>query len=97
MPYDASQDRAQQKINTPYAARRAAPVVPSDGQDLSPYAKYIYVGVAGDITYIPVRNRDVDTVVIKNAPVGYHYIQCRRILATGTTATSMVAFWDDEG
>lgn len=98
MPYDASKDRAAQKTNTTFQARRARAVAPNDLNDLDPYAKAIYVGVAGDITYIPVRNTDQETpVLLKNAAVGYHPIQARRILATGTAAQSIVALWDDEG
>lgn len=98
MPYDPSKDRTQMKATTPFQARRAYSIVASDTQDLSPYAKAIYVGVAGDVAYIPTRNTDQEAlVVLKNAAVGYHPIQARRIMATGTTATNMVAFYDDEG
>lgn len=95
MPYDASKDRTSQKTNTTFQARRAKAITPSDTQDLDPYVKCVYVGVAGDLKYIPTKNRDNDPVTIPNAPVGYHPIQARRIMVSA--ASGIVGFWDDEG
>jgi len=75
------------------AARRAAPVVPSDTADLARVTSAIYVGVSGDLTVIFPQDLDGATVTFKAVPVGRLDIQVRRILDTGTTATSIVALW----
>lgn len=95
MPYDSSQDRTQGKPSTPYQARKAKAVTPSDTADLSPYAKAIYVGGAGDVRCILVDSSDLEAVTFVGMAVGWHPIQVRRVFATGTTATNIVAVWDD--
>lgn len=95
MPYDASQDRSPKgNPTTPFQARKGYAVVPNDNQDLAPYAKALYVGVAGDLKIIPVDNRDQDPVVLPNHPVGYCSWEVRRVLATGTGASGIVAMHD---
>lgn len=75
-------------------ARSLTTITPSDTVDLTIYQKALYVGVAGDLSVIPV-NQSTDTaVVLKNHPVGYVPIQVRRVMATGTTATSIVGLGD---
>lgn len=63
-------------------------VVPSDTTDLTVVAKALVCGASGNVSVIPVLNADDDVVSFANAPVGFVVpFQCRRILATGTTAT----------
>jgi hypothetical protein len=65
-------------------------VVPSDTVDLNFRTRSIWVGVTGDIA---CHARDRTTVVVfKNVPGGAHFIvRTTRVLATGTTATFMIA------
>lgn len=94
MVYDPSKDRSpKSNQQTPFQSRRAAVVVPSDTQDLDPYAKALYVGVTGDLVVIPVDNRDQDPVMLKAHPVGYVPVQVRRVL-TSSTASQIVALFD---
>ena len=73
-------------------ARSAATVSPSDSADLVPFAKALYIGVAGDVTILPANATDTSqTVLFKAHPVGYMPVQCRRVMNTGTAATNIVA------
>lgn len=93
-------------ISDPYAARSAPnvssqargalAVTPSDTVDIpSPYAKALYIGVAGDITVLPINAKDTgDAVLFKAHPVGYMPVQVRRVMSTGTAATNIVALTD---
>jgi hypothetical protein len=75
-------------------ARRVAAAAPSDTVDLSSYAKALYVGVAGNVRVLTVGAEDDDAVTFANHPVGWLPVQVRRVLATGTTATQIVAAFD---
>lgn len=75
-------------------ARRAAVVTPSDTVDLTSYAKALYVGVAGNVRVLTVGGEDADALTFANHPVGWLPVQVRRVLATGTTATQIVAAFD---
>ena len=75
-------------------ARRAAAVTPSDTVDLTAYAKALYVGAAGNVRVLTVGGEDADAVTFANHPVGWFPVQVRRVLATGTTATQIVAAFD---
>lgn len=71
-------------------ASNAAVVTPADGADLPiPATKGIWVGVAGDVK---VDTMGGQTVIFK-APVGLLRVQAKRVYATLTTATNMVALW----
>ena len=72
---------------------RAAAIVPSDTVDLPDIPKGIYVGTGGNITMIGVGAPVGATgVTWKNVPAGSLIpFRARRILATGTTATDMLA------
>ena len=75
-------------------ARRAGAVTPSDTVDLTSYAKALYVGAAGNVRVLTVGGEDADAVTFANHPVGWLPVQVRRVLATGTTATQIVAAFD---
>nr|WP_314436854.1 hypothetical protein [uncultured Brevundimonas sp.] len=75
-------------------ARRATTVTPSDAADLPIYAKALYVGVAGNLRVLTTGAEDADAVTFVNHPVGWLPVQVRRVLATGTTATQIVAAFD---
>lgn len=73
-------------------ARKAGAVTPSDGTDLIPYAKALYLGQGGDLKITPTGSDDA--VTLKNHPAGYVAIQVKRVHATGTTAAHIVALND---
>ncbi len=68
-------------------ATRAATVTPNDSLDLSEVCTALYVGVSGDVRLI-THNFDTVTFV---AAIGILPIRARRIFATGTTASSILA------
>lgn len=69
----------------------AAAIVPADGSDLPALTRAIYVGVTGDVKV------DLETtgtgITFKAMPVGIHRIRAKRVYATGTTATNLVALY----
>ncbi len=73
-------------------ARRAGVVTPSDETNLQDVAKALYVGGAGDLRLIPAGGSEA--VTLKNHPVGYVAVQAKRVLATGTTASHILALFD---
>lgn len=90
MPYDRTKDY-RVGSNDAAPARRAVAVVPSNTTDLPAYARSLYVGVAGDVSFIPIEAPTDTAVLLKAHPVGYTGIGARRVMATGTTATNIVA------
>jgi len=74
---------------------RAVGITPNDGTDLTDIPKAVYVGVGGDITMIG-SGAPADAVGVqwKNVAAGSMIpFRPRRILATGTTAASMLAVY----
>lgn len=90
--------------NDPYAqrstlissqARGAFSVSASDTVDLPTPAKALYIGSAGSLTILPINaTDDGQTVTFANHPVGYMPVQVRRVLASGLTASGIVALTD---
>lgn len=72
----------------------AEAVTPSDTVDLSQETRYVYIGGAGALAcqmYSPLTKK-LTTVTFSAVPVGTTLaIQTPRILATGTTATNILA------
>jgi hypothetical protein len=92
--YDATKDNYELFQHTPETtARQAVAVTPSDTTPLTKYAKALYIGVTGDVTVIPVGG--TTGVLFKAHPVGY-FVGCQvaQVMATGTTATNIVALYD---
>lgn len=87
-------------------ARRAIPVTPSDTKDVtnatgdnaSGYAKALYIGVSGDVTVVTGNDQSNagagTAVTFKAVPVGWFPVQVRRVMATNTTAQSIVGLYD---
>lgn len=73
-------------------ARRAESVTPSDTVDLNAVAKSLYVGGPGDVRVLPAGGGTA--VTLSAHPIGYLPVQVSRVLATGTTATAIVALFD---
>ena len=91
--YDATKDPyAQRSTEVSSQARGVDAVAPNDSTDLPRYAKALYIGVTGDVVVLPMNaTDDSQTVTFKAHPVGYMPVQVRRVLATGTTATNILA------
>lgn len=72
--------------------RNAAAVTPSDTVPLTTAAAKLYVGVTGDVTLIPVGG--ASGVLFKAVPAGTVLpVRTSQVMATGTTATYIVAMW----
>lgn len=70
-------------------AHGAFTITPSDVTTIQ-VTRSIYVGVTGNIN---VRMADGMTVLFSNVPVGVFPIQVDQVLATNTTATTMLALY----
>jgi len=69
---------------------RVEVVVPSDTVDLVQNSRGLFVGVAGDVAVILIGETTATT--FKNIPSGHILPFCvKRVMATNTTATYMVA------
>jgi hypothetical protein len=72
-------------------ADRFAPVTPSDVADLPDgLTRGLFVGVAGTFAAVDLYGNEV---VFASAEAQYHPIRVRRIRATGTTASSIIALY----
>jgi hypothetical protein len=90
--------------NAIHPATTALEVTPSETTVLQPGVRYLYVGAHGggggggggggsgsngDVTVQTVGGQ---TVTFANVPVGsYVFVQCTKVLATGTNATNILA------
>lgn len=73
-------------------SRRPVSIAPSNTTDLTTIPKAIYVGTGGDVTLIGVDDPGTAGVTFKNVASGMTLdVRARRVLATGTTATDLVA------
>ena len=68
-------------------ATRASTVVPNDSEDLSHISSTLYVGGTGNVRLVTYNNETVTFV----AASGIVPIRARRVLATGTTASDILA------
>jgi len=75
---------------------KAEAVVPSDTADILHVETgdvepcVLYVGVAGDVKVKTAGNNEV---TFKNVPVGFLPVQVKRVFATGTAASEIIALW----
>lgn len=84
---DAYRDRVN-GINAP--VRHAVSVTPSDTVDIASVPRALWVGDDGDIAVILAD--DTASVIIKNAS-GLVPLMVKRVLVTGTTASSILALY----
>jgi hypothetical protein len=71
-------------------ARNAAAVTPSDSADLGNVTRALWIGVAGNVAVTMSGGQNVTFIM----PAGGPYpVSVSRVLATGTTATGIVAIW----
>lgn len=101
--YSAAEEKFLATDNASSPARNATAITPSDTAAVaigpgSSYAKALYVGVTGNLTVITAgdnSNGGLGTpVLFSNVPVGWFPVQVRAVMATGTTASSIVGVSD---
>lgn len=72
--------------------RSAVAVTPGDGTEFSRITRGIFVGVAGNVAVIFADDPDAAPVTLTGLAVGvWHPMQVRRVMATNTTATLILA------
>jgi len=72
-------------------ANDVADVTPDDDNDLPIMARALWVGGGGDLT---ITAKGGGTVTFDDVPAGVILpIRARRVHATGTTATNIIAMW----
>ncbi len=70
----------------------AVAVTPSDTVPLTTPTRGLYVGTTGNLTVI--MNLGTTPVTFSNIPVGlYDKLSVSQVMATGTTASNIVALW----
>ncbi len=80
-------------MDGPYV--NGASVTPDDGNDLPNYARALWIGAAGNVT-VTLRNSTTPITVpvaassTNNEPAKLYV---KRVWATGTTATGIIALW----
>lgn len=72
-------------------AQHALAVVPNDAVDLAQATRGIYVGTSGDLTVTLVG--DSASVTFLAVPVGILPVCVKRVWATGTGASNLLALW----
>ena len=72
-------------------AREGAEIAPDDGKDLPALPRAIWIGGGGALSMVMA---DGGTVLLVGVPAGSLLpLRPRRIRATGTSATKLVALW----
>lgn len=72
--------------------RKMFAVTPSNTEDLAIYAKALRIEGEGTLKFLPVDNDDADVVTLAvTAGEVLDFVQVRRVISTGTTATSIWA------
>jgi hypothetical protein len=100
--YNLEFDRWSSSGEASDPARHAVAVTPNDTEDITNaateaaplYAKALYIGVTGNVAVIMAGDATGTAVTFSNVPVGFMPIQVRRVMATNTTATGIVALLD---
>lgn len=85
MPHDTYKDKV---LSASDPVRSVVSVTPDDNTDLIRIPRALYIGGDGDIALILAD--DLQAVTFKNV-TGFLPLMPKRILATGTTATSILA------
>lgn len=80
---------AAEKESSTSPARQLRTITPSDSVDLPGGVRGIYAAVAGDIAIVAID--DSSPVVVTVAANSIFPVQAKRVCATGTTATGLVA------
>lgn len=80
---------AFRSANATAPAHGAVSVTPSDSTTLVT-TRSIYIGVSGDVA---VQMADGQIITFVGVPVGIFPLQVDKVLATGTTATNIIALY----
>ncbi len=76
-------------LNSP--PKDGAAITPTDGLELNPTPRAIWVGNGGTIV---VTTLDGDTLTFTNVPSGQYFVfMPKTVQATGTTASGLVGVW----
>ena len=59
--------------------------------DVKQAAKSVYVGVTGDLEVRLQQHKIGESIIIKNAAVGYHPLNVVEFISAGTTASELIA------
>ena len=87
----ANDDYSTQRVELDSPAKGFDVVAPNDSADLTNIARGVYVGVSGNLNVVML---DDSAGVITSVASGViHPIRIKRILATDTTATNILAFY----
>lgn len=78
------------KLEEIYGSGRWSSITPSDTVNLLERPRAIYVGVSGDITALDTTGL---SSTFKSVPIGEWHIHPTRVMATGTTATNLIAMF----
>jgi hypothetical protein len=73
-------------------ASDGAVVTPNDSTDL-PYTSKLYIGGTGNLRVTLRDQADGDSVTLSAVPVGFLPLLVKRVWATSTTATNIVALY----
>ena len=77
--------------NSPVPAEYAVSVTPSDTVDLAQQSRALYIGTGGNLSVLVL---DGSTVLFAGLNAGQILpVRIKRVLATGTTASSIVALY----
>lgn len=72
-------------------ATAAAAITPSDTGEMAYVSRAVYVGATGNVRLVM---KNGATVTLQNVPAGALLpVRVRKVMATGTTASGLVAFW----
>lgn len=86
--FDSFKDQARGLASPAFDA---AEIVPDDGSDLPHVSRALYIGGAGTVR---LRMASGDEVTFSGLAAGIVYpFRAARVMATGTTATGIVALW----
>jgi hypothetical protein len=76
--------------NATVSAHSATAVIPSDAT-IIPVTRGLYIGGTGDVSVVMAD--DENTITFIGVPAGIFPVQVMQVLATGTSATNIVALY----
>jgi len=85
-------DFSTETIKADGPASDGAAVTPNDSTDLS-YTSKLYIGGTGNLRVTLRDQADGDSVTLSAVPVGFLPLLVKRVWATSTTATNIVALY----
>lgn len=83
-------DYSTETLKADGPASDGQPVTPADGADLARISR-LYVGGTGNLRVTLRDQADGDSVIFNAVPVGFLPLLVKRVWATSTTATNIIA------